>query len=154
MNLKIWRLIPPTGNMLAYFNAKLLHFVTSAEVTKLTFQKHSELVDTIKAKFTAAPELPPPPPRCISYDPKDKTEERAEAAKKRKYKKAMEAKVKTYREQLWNLEHGGFCPNPNPPLSSELLGYLKEHGLLDTATDLPLLEPLEPPRCRRRWMRG
>ena len=61
----------------------------------MTFQEHSELVDTIKAKFDASPDLPPPPPRCIAYDPRETTEEPAEAATKRKYKDKDGAEVKT-----------------------------------------------------------
>ena len=96
---------------------------------------------------------PPPPPRPIAFDLA--AEKRRTAAEKRKHKKDMEGEVRAYREQLWLREHGGFNPDPFPiSVSQNLRAYLVEKDMLDPGTNIPLLEPLEPPKRRRTWMRG
>ena len=140
-----------SSNMLAYYNSKLLKWARGSSASRFKFEEGSELLELIKASFPRDVDLPPPPPRPIVFDLH--AEKLKVQAQKQKRKREMEGKVKAYREQLWLLEHGGFNPVPivMPP---DLRAYLVEKGMINLQTNTPLLEPLEPPKRRRRWMRG
>ena len=86
--------------MKAYFNCKLLEFLTGAGRYRLAFADYSRVRDSIIENFSKSQELPPRLQGPSSSDTRTPSLQRQETARKRKHDKETEKELKSYREPV------------------------------------------------------